>query len=117
MLNNPSSPSGTPTRDEEIRARLATRYTYLAFDGEVRCGAGILSSDIDYLLGALREAETRIKELRARLKLVDNVCHSHHAASLVTWEGGCPVCDENGGVAFYVENARLYRAGYIGDGQ
>lgn len=54
-------------------------------------------------------------EAKARLKLVDNVCHSHHAASLVTWEDVCPVCAEAGGVEFYAENARIYRALPAGD--
>jgi len=70
----------------------------------------------DVQIAALRAelATTRAQrdEARRRLKIVDNVCHSHHSASLVTWDGECPVCAEAGGVAFYVENGRIYR----GDG-
>lgn len=75
---------------------------------ELRAKNAELEATVASLSAALEEA-------KARVKLVDRVCHSHHAASRVTWEGICPVCAEAGGVEFYVENERIYRALPSGD--
>lgn len=65
--------------------------------------------DMRAAVDAIDALGVEVVALRARLKLVDYVCHSHHAADLTTWEGTCPVCAEHGGADFYIENARLYR--------